>query len=147
MSTGSERAIEYCELVLRENPDDVTARWLLNIAHKTLGRYPQDVPEQFRIAPKRFAVDSDFPQFKNVAPSLGLDTMSLLGGAVADDFDNDGLIDVFVSGWNFTDQLRFFAIEVTERLAIAQRRRDSRASPAAGTSSRRITTMTVISTY
>jgi len=81
VSTGSERAIEYCELVLRENPDDVTARWLLNIAHKTLGRYPQDVPEQFRIAPKRFAVDSDFPQFKNVAPSLGLDTMSLLGGA------------------------------------------------------------------
>lgn len=107
-TTGSEKSIEYSMAVLAENPNNATARWLLNIAAMTLGRYPQDVPEQHRIPPERFSDAADFPRFINVAPVLGLDTMSLLGGAIADDFDNDGLIDVFVSGWHLRDQLRLF---------------------------------------
>ena len=38
----------------------------------------------------------------------GLDTFSLSGGAVADDFDGDGYLDFFVSTSDLAGQLRFF---------------------------------------
>jgi tetratricopeptide (TPR) repeat protein len=43
---GSTRAIEALEGILRDTPDDLAARWLLNIAHMTLGSYPAAVPER-----------------------------------------------------------------------------------------------------
>ena len=43
-----------------------------------------------------------------MAPALGLDTFSLSGGAVADDFDGDGYLDFFVSTSDLAGQLRFF---------------------------------------
>ena len=91
---ASKQAIEYFTEVLEGSPKDsllhLGSRWLLNIAYMTIGAHPDAVPEAYRIDPKAFESDEPFPRFINVAPRLGLDTFSLSGGAIADDFDNDG---------------------------------------------------------
>ena len=48
------------------------------------------------------------PRFANIAPALGLDTFDMCGGAVADDFDNDGYLDIVVSTWDTRGQIRYF---------------------------------------
>jgi hypothetical protein len=105
---GSRKAIEYLNLLLQQNPGHLTARWLLNIASMTLGLYPAGVPKRFLIPPDAFQSQEAFPRLVDVAPDLGLNTMSLAGGAIADDFDNDGWLDIVVSEWNTAGQVRIF---------------------------------------
>jgi hypothetical protein len=109
---GSTKASAYFE-ELADDPDatefsKMQATWLLNIAAMTIGRYPDGVPEKHRIPPAYFAPDEDFPRFPNVAAKLGVDTFSLAGGVVADDFDEDGNIDLMVSSFDPAGQLRLF---------------------------------------
>ena len=109
---GSRQAIPYFQAVLDNTAAEerlhLSARWLLNIAYMTLGQYPEGVPLAHQIPPKAFESQAAFPRWVNVAPALGLDTFSLSGGAVADDFDGDGYLDFFVSTSDLTGQLRFF---------------------------------------
>ncbi len=109
---GSRQAISHFQNVVENTSQEATlhwnARWLLNIAHMTLGQYPQDVPPAWVIPPDIFIPEATMPHFTNIAPSLGLDTFSLSGGAVADDFDNDGYLDLFVSTSDLSGPLRFF---------------------------------------
>jgi tetratricopeptide (TPR) repeat protein len=105
---GSEEAIVYLDRLLEKNPDNIVARWLLNIAHMTLG-HPQDViAEQFRLPVSALESESSFPRFTNVATDALVDEVTLAGGAIADDFDNDRWLDLVVSNWNSNGQLRFF---------------------------------------
>ena len=105
---GSEKAIPYLEEVLALAPDDAAARWLLNLAHMTLGSYPKGVPEKYLMKPELFESDEDFPRFTDIAKRVGLDTRSLCGGAIADDFNGDGLLDIIASNWDPKGQLRYF---------------------------------------
>lgn len=106
-SSGSEESIEILNELLVANPDHVAAKWLLNIASMTLGRFPQDVPEAYRIDPAKFTGEP-FPRFTNIAKTLGIATLSLSGGVIADDFTGDNAIDLVVSDWSTKGQLRFF---------------------------------------
>ena len=105
---GARKAIEYLTLLLKDHPDHLTARWLLNIAYMTVGGYPKDVPQRFLIPPDAFASEEPFPHFPDVAHDVGLDTFNLSGGVIADDFDNDGFLDIVTSNWSPTGQLRYF---------------------------------------
>ena len=105
---GSTRAIGELETLLREQPDELVARWLLNVAHMTLGSYPSGVPERFRIPPSAFASDHPLPPFDNVAREVGLDAFGLAGGAILEDFDNDGRLDVMTSSQGLGDQMHFY---------------------------------------
>ena len=105
---GSRTALGYFTTVLEQNPDDLTARWLLNIAYMTLGEYPDQVPSQWLLAPSLFASEYDIGHFPDIAPFLRLDLVSLSGGSIMDDFDNDGLLDLVISSWALDDQLRYF---------------------------------------
>ncbi|MCS5661118.1 MAG: hypothetical protein NZ842_12030, partial [Dehalococcoidia bacterium] len=64
---GSEKAIPYLEEVLALAPDDAAARWLLNLAHMTLGTYPEKVPEKYLIKPELFKSSEEFPRFTDIA--------------------------------------------------------------------------------
>ena len=86
----------------------LAARWLLNIAFITIGGYPDQVPEPYLIPPRAFESDKSIPRFDNIAPHLGIDTFDLSGGAIADDFDNDGYLDLVESTWDTNGQMRFF---------------------------------------
>ena len=109
---GSRQAIRYFTQVLERSASDSIAylesRWLLNIAHMTLGTYPEGVPRAYLIPPGTFESDAPFPRFHNIAADLGLDTFNLAGGACADDFNNDGTLDLVVSTWDPAEQMRFF---------------------------------------
>jgi tetratricopeptide (TPR) repeat protein len=109
---GSRNAVRYFTQVLEEPTTQprmkLKARWLLNIAYMTLGEYPDGVPEAYRIEPAVFDSDEAFPRFTEIAPQLGLDEMSLAGGAIAEDFDGDGNLDIMVSAWSPMMQLRYF---------------------------------------
>ncbi|MCH8273267.1 MAG: CRTAC1 family protein [Armatimonadetes bacterium] len=105
---GSRMAIEHLTSLLESNPDDLSSIWLLNIAYMTLGEYPDNVPEHWLIPEHVFDSDYDIGRFYDIAPGLGLDTISLSGGCVVEDFDRDGYLDVMVSSWGLRDQIRFF---------------------------------------
>ncbi len=105
---GSRNAIKYFKAYLEHEPDHVEARWLLNIAYMTLGKYPHKVPDQIRIDPHLLESATEFPRFQNIASDVGIATLSLSGGAVIDDFDGDGDLDQMTSSCGFADQLRFF---------------------------------------
>ncbi len=108
VTEGPRHAIELLDEQLAEHPDDLCARWLLNIAYMTLGEYPQGVPAKWLIDPKAFASEYDIKRFPDVAKSAGLDTYGLSGGCIIDDFDGDGLLDVVRSEVALDGQLRLF---------------------------------------
>jgi hypothetical protein len=105
---GSTQATAALERILRIDPGNLRARWLLNIAHMTLGSYPDAVPPAALIAPSVFAAAYPLKPFLNVAGSVGLGIYGLSGGAVLDDLDRDGLIDLMVSAIGFRDPVRVF---------------------------------------
>jgi hypothetical protein len=105
---GSGRAAEILEQILVEEPQNLEARWLLNIAHMTLGTYPDGVPPAQLIPPKAFASDYALPRFPNAAHEAGVDVYGISGGAVLDDFSGDGRLDLMVSSIGLTDQTRYF---------------------------------------
>ncbi|HET6203243.1 MAG TPA: CRTAC1 family protein [Planctomycetota bacterium] len=105
---GSRAAVAVCEEILAEHPGDLTSRWLLNVASMTLGEYPDRVPPQWRIPPEAFRSDYDIRRFPNVAGPLGLDVVGLAGGAIMEDLDGDGYLDLMMSSWGLRDPLRFF---------------------------------------
>jgi hypothetical protein len=105
---GSRGAVGFLNEALALDPSDLTARWLLNIAHMTLGEYPDKVPSRWLIPPKSFESDYNLPRYPDYAGALGLDMEGLAGGAIVDDFDGDGFLDVVTSNWALDGQLRLF---------------------------------------
>ncbi|HWJ57034.1 MAG TPA: CRTAC1 family protein [Vicinamibacterales bacterium] len=105
---GATRAKETLERLLRVDPDNLRARWLLNIANMTLGTYPDGVPPELRIGPAAFTSPYPLPRFTSVASEVGLGIHGVSGGSVIEDLDGDGLLDVVVSAIGFGDQIRLF---------------------------------------
>src|SRR5437879_5330280 len=51
---GSRLAIKHFTEYLRQFPDDLGVRWLLNLAHMTLGEHPQGVQPAYLLSLDRF---------------------------------------------------------------------------------------------
>lgn len=109
IQTGSQKAIETLENVLKSNSNDAQSRWLLNIAYMTLGRYPAQVPAQYLI-PNLDADDGPYKikPFTDVAASVGVNLNSRAGGSIVDDFDGDGYLDIITSGMDLRDHMHYF---------------------------------------
>ncbi|HXI52890.1 MAG TPA: CRTAC1 family protein [Candidatus Saccharimonadales bacterium] len=105
---SSRQAIQVLTNLLVEFPDNLAARWLLNVAAMTVGDYPAKVPARWLIPPAVFASDVPFPRFRDIAPGLGLAPNELSGGSVVDDFDGDELLDVMVTSIGLHDQMHFY---------------------------------------
>ena len=106
---GSSAAIEVLEESLRRDPGDNGARWLLNLAHMTLGQHPAAVRPEWLLPESLFASERDVGRFPNVAAERGVDRFGLAGGCVLEDFDGDGDLDIVTSGWSLEDQLRYYS--------------------------------------
>ncbi|MGH9870434.1 MAG: CRTAC1 family protein [Candidatus Polarisedimenticolia bacterium] len=108
---GSRVAGRILTWFLEQNPADLQARWLLNIASMTLGEYPNGIPDRWLLAPRLFDSEYPMPRFEDVSGLLGLDGDDLAGGTATDDFDGDGDLDLFVSAMGLADQLHYFRNE------------------------------------
>jgi len=107
----SGKAIDYLTKYLEltpGRPDIEQVKWLLNVAYMTLGKYPAGVPQKYLIPQPVFQSKETIGKFRDVAPASGLGFVSMAGGVVADDFENDGLLDVVVSSYDVCQPLRFF---------------------------------------
>ncbi len=105
---GAEGAVRELTQLLNLNPHDALSQWLLNVAYMQLGGYPHDVPPRWLIPEKLFHSEANIGNFENVASSAGLDVMGHAGGAVMDDFDGDGLLDIIVTSSGPLDPMHFF---------------------------------------
>ncbi len=85
-----------------------TLLWSLNLARMVAGDYPQGVPERFRLPEAAFTFGESFPRWIDRAPDLGVAVTDLAGGAIVDDFDGDGLLDLVSSTWDPCGSLRAF---------------------------------------
>jgi hypothetical protein len=106
---GSEKAAEvYLEILKTMEGNDLPSIWLLNIAHMTLGTYPDGVPPIFRIDPRTLASERDLPRMYDVAAKKGIRMFARAGGSAVDDFDGDGRLDVVLSSMDVWEPLRMF---------------------------------------
>jgi hypothetical protein len=102
------KAIEYFSAYLAEQPDELEVRWLLNLAHRFAGTYPNKVPRAQLIPPGAFESSEDVGRFVDVAPRAGLDSVAMSGGVIVDDFDRDGRLDIVTSSIDSCAPLRLF---------------------------------------
>jgi hypothetical protein len=104
----SFRAIGVLTNLLSEFPDNLAARWLLNVASMTVGRHPQGVRAPWLIPESVFASEAAFPRFRDAGPAAGLGVNELSGASVVEDFDGDERLDVLVTSIGLRDPMRFF---------------------------------------
>jgi len=102
------QAIALYDQLLRYLPDDLQTRWLLNVAYMELGEYPDSVPTHWLIPGLERSPKAPFPRFHNVAPELGLAVNGMAGGVSLEDFNGDGLIDVFTTAYGLNDPVHLF---------------------------------------
>ena len=106
---GSRRAIGHFTEYLRRFPDDLEVRWLLNLAHMTLGEYPDKVAPGYLIPLDRYIKSEfDIGKFRDVADTAGVNRFNQAGGAVMEDFDGDGLLDLAVTSFDPTQAMSFY---------------------------------------
>ena len=104
---GSRGAIKCLLEALKLRPNDLSARWLLNIAYMTIGEYPQKVPAQWLIPLKNYGGEYPLPKFTNAAPDMGLDFLDLSGSITMEDFEGNGLLDLVISTFRPDGQMRY----------------------------------------
>ncbi len=106
---GSRRAIEHFTEYLKQFPNDLEIQWLLNVAHMTLGEYPAKVDRKFFLSLDRYETSEfDIGKFRDVSAEAGVDRFSMSGGAIMDDFDNDGLLDLVVTTRDLTEPMSYY---------------------------------------
>ena len=106
---GSRQAIEHFTEYLKQFPDDFEVRWLLNLAHMTLGEHPSKVDPQYLVSLDHYLHNEfDIGKFRDIGNLVGIDRFNEAGGAILDDFDNDGLLDFVVTSMDPTQPMAFF---------------------------------------
>lgn len=108
LPAGSRGAIVWFTKLLEEFPNDPETVYLLNLAYMTLGEYPQKVPKDLLIPPDWFKSKIPFPKFKDIAANLGVNHFGLSGGAVVDDFTNDGWLDIVITSIGVEEEMVFY---------------------------------------
>ena len=99
-TAGSREAIEHFTRYLRQRPEDLGVQLALERRLHDAGRVPRRRPARVPPAagPVRRGRETDPRRMVNVASRVGLNARgeSMAGGCLVDDFDGDGLLDVFM---------------------------------------------------
>jgi len=144
---GSREAVKQFTAYLEDAPEDLRARWLLNIAYMTLGEYPQRVPAAYLVPLDRFRSKLDVGRFDNVATAAGLGVRGprQAGGSIFDDFNNDGWPDLLVTSIDAEEGASMFSsttVTVPSRIARRGRTWATRSSSSTSPMPTLITTAT-----
>jgi hypothetical protein len=106
---GSRLAIKHFTEYLEKFPDDLDVRWVLNIAHMTLGEYPSKVDSRYLIPLDRY-INSEFNigKFRDIGHLVGVNRYNQAGGGIMEDFDNDGFLDIAATSLDATQPMAFY---------------------------------------
>jgi hypothetical protein len=106
---GSRLAIRHFTEYLAKFPNDLEVRWLLNVAHMTLGEHPQNVDPRYCISLDHFnRTEFGIGKFRDVAHLVGINRLNQAGGVIMDDFDNDGLLDLVFTSLDPTKPMVYY---------------------------------------
>jgi len=83
------------------------AIWLLNFAHMANGSYPDQVPSKYLMPLSSFDSDYQIEKFKNIGAEINANINGLAGGAIMDDFNNDGYLDLISTSWGEQDGIQY----------------------------------------
>ena len=108
-------AADELETVLSIDPDDLRARWLLNLSRLLSDGNVRRVPRAFRLPEDAFRDASGFPSWRDEAGELGISPFDLSGGSLMDDFDGDGDLDLVTSTWDPCGTMRAFRNDGNDR--------------------------------
>ena len=103
---GSYEAIRLFERILVMEGRDYGSMWLLNVAHMTLGTWPDGVPKQWRLPAKAFDSEYQLPRMPDIAAQVGLGDFTRAGGSSMNDFNGDGRLDIVTSSMDHREPLR-----------------------------------------
>jgi hypothetical protein len=104
----SRKAGDVFLQIANQFPRAMQSLWLLNVARMVSGDYPDQVPSSFRLPADALRSKIPFQRWRDRAPELGTAVVDLAGGAVMDDFDGDGLLDLVTSTWDPCGSLKAF---------------------------------------
>ena len=86
-ATGSRLAIRHFTEYLERFPDDQDVRWLLNVAHMTVGEYPDKVDSRYLILIDPFLrSEFDIGKLRDIGHLVKVNRFNMPGGAVMEDF-------------------------------------------------------------
>ena len=106
---GSRQAIHHFTEYLTQFPEDLEVRWLLNLAHMTLGEHPDKVDPKYVIRLDKFCKSEfDIGKFRDVGHLVGVNRLNMQGGGIMEDFDNDGLLDLVVTANDPTMPMAYY---------------------------------------
>ena len=93
-----------------DGADSARRRWLLNVARMAAGSYPDGpgIDARFLIPPDTFAPEYPLHRFTEVAAEVGIYSVELAGGAIIEDFNGDGQLDIMTSSWDPSQSLRLY---------------------------------------
>lgn len=105
---GSTKAIAYYQKCLEIYPEESLTRWLITICNQTLaGKYTDTLG---KILVDLTVFDKPYPNgaFKDISADLGISDFGYLGGIVIEDFNNDGMLDIFVTSYMLDDNVKLY---------------------------------------
>ncbi len=106
---GSRLAIQHFTEYLARFPDDLEVKWLLNLAHMTLGEHPGGVDPRYLISLEKFThSEFDIGRFRDVGEKVGVNRFNQSGGAIMDDFDGDERLDLAVTCNDITQSMSYY---------------------------------------
>jgi hypothetical protein len=108
---GARTAIAVYSRILQAFPNDIGSQWLLNIAYMAVGEYPSQVPKAYLIPNLTRKKDASFPMFMDVASDVGAAITGLAGGLCVEDFNRDGLLDLFTTSWGLNEPVHYMVAD------------------------------------
>src|SRR5207249_4695795 len=102
-------AIQHFTEYLDRFPNDLEVKWLMNLAYMTLGEHPDKVDPAHLITLDRFThSEFDIGRFRDVGHIVGVNRLNWAGGAIMEDFDGDGLLDIVISSYDPLESMAFY---------------------------------------
>ncbi|MFN0054371.1 MAG: FG-GAP-like repeat-containing protein [Planctomycetales bacterium] len=106
---GSQLAIRHFREYLQRFPDDLEVRWLLNVAHMTLGEYPHALTADELLELEQFTrPTAEVAPWRDVGHLVRVNRYNQAGGAILEDFDNDGLLDIVTTSMDPREHMAYF---------------------------------------